>query len=494
MQLESITRDRYQIVEVIEESYNEHTYLVEDRSASNEQCILKKFIPTSGSAAVAEANFHAVLEQLKTLQHPQIETVKDYWSDNDQLFIVFSYHQGQSYQGRLQSNSPLSEGDAIALLNSALPALSYLHNRQLFHGNIAPSNLIENRPNSVVLTNFQTIENVKSQIGIQPLEQRLTDKLRTLPLGHITPGKDEDLYALAVTVIMLLTGKGVDILFNYQNRCWDWENYKLVSDRLTDVLDKMLASQPHERYPNAEAVLQALNSTSTPFVPPAPQSYFPPPAPPTYQPPAPTNTTQLQSNSIKTTGLKDWHKAILIGGGVGLIILLCIIFLKPIFFSEAEVEDVVPPVAETVKPEETKPEPPPEPVFTEQEAVTLLNNWQNAKRAIFAYPFDLQLLRQYQTDKKYQDNIGSVNWLRNNNAYYRYGVQSVDSVEEFFVSGNRATIDVIITEQRTFYMNNRVVNDGNTAFDTRLVRYNLVEEYGQWKIEDYNTVKKIKVR
>ena len=132
--------------------------------------------------------------------------------------------------------------------------------------------------------------------------------------------------------------------------------------------------------------------------------------------------------------------------------------------------------------------------ISEQQAVNLLSNWQNAKREIFAYPFNLQLLERYQTDKKYQDNIGSVNWLRDNNAYYKYGVQSIDSVEEFLASGDRATIDVVITEQRTFYMNNKVINDGNTAFDTCLVRYNLVSENGQWRIEDYNTVKKIKVR
>lgn len=87
-----------------------------------------------------------------------------------------------------------------------------------------------------------------------------------------------------------------------------------------------------------------------------------------------------------------------------------------------------------------------------------------------------------------------MNWLRDNNAYYRYGVQSIDLVEEFFASGNRATIDVVIAEQRTFYMNNKVINDDNTAFDTRLVRYNLVSENGQWKVEEYNTVEKIKVR
>jgi serine/threonine protein kinase len=512
MQLESITRDRYQIKQVIKESYSEHTYLVEDRSASNEQCILKKFIPVNNAAAVAEATFQSALEQLKNLHHPQIERIKDYWSDNDQLFIVFSHHDEQSYQHRLQSNSPLSETEAIALLNSVLPVISYLHNRQIFHGNIAPDNLIENQNNSPVLSNFQVIGNIKGQLGIQPLEQRLSDKLRTLPLGYISPGKDEDLYALAVTVIMLLTGKDIATLFNYQNHNWNWENYKLVSDRLTDVLDKMLSSQPNERYSNAESILQALNSASTPIVSPAPQLHSPPSAqspsfqqpplyqqpqiPPAYpinQTPSPTNTYHSPASStISPFSLKDWHKAVLIGGGIGLVILLGLIVIKPLIFSESEVEDVAP-IVETVEPDVQR-EPPSEPVFTEQEATDLINNWQNAKQQMFAPPFDRQLLEQFLTGKEYENNVGSQTWLQNNNAHYTYGVQSVDSIEEFIVSGDRATLDAVITEQRTFYMNNKVIYDSNTSFDTRLVRYNLVSENGQWKIEEYNTVKKIKTR
>jgi serine/threonine protein kinase len=507
MQLESITRDRYQIKQVIEESYSEHIYLVEDRSASNEQCILKKFIPVNSAAAVVEATFQSALEQLKNLHHPQIERIKDYWSDNDQLFIVFSHHDGQSYQHRLQSNSPLSEIEAIALLNSVLPTISYLHNRQIFHGNIAPDNLIENQNNSLVLSNFQVIENIKGQLGIQPLEQRLSDKLRTLPLGYITPGKDEDLYTLAVTVIILLTGKDIATLFNYQNRSWNWENYKLVSDRLTDVLDKMLSSQPNERYSNAESILQALNSASTPIVSPAPQLYSPPSfqqpplyqqpqVPPAYsinQTPSLTNTYHSPASStISPFSLKDWHKAILIGGGIGLIILLGLIFIKPLIFSESEVEEDTASVTETVKPD-SKPEAP-EPVFTEQQATDLINNWQDAKRQMFAPPFDRQLLEQFLTGKGYESNVGSQSWLQDNNAHYTYGVQSVDSIEEFIVSGDRATLDAVITEERTFYVNDKVIHDSNTAFDTRLVRYNLKLDNGQWKIEDYNTVKKIKTR
>lgn len=208
------------------------------------------------------------------------------------------------------------------------------------------------------------------------------------------------------------------------------------------------------------------------------------------------NTPEIQYPINK----RDWRDSLIIGSLIGAAILIGLVVTRnpspTVSSSSRKANSVSSSKTNSVQRRNTSVNPQKNPpnTLTEEKAVALLNSWQNSKRKIFAYPFDLKLLKKYHIGQKYQDNVGSVNWLRNNNAYYKYGVQSIDSVEEFIASGNRATIDVVITEQRTFYMNNRVINDGNTAFDTRLVRYNLISENGQWKIEDYNTVKKIKIR
>ena len=105
-----------------------------------------------------------------------------------------------------------------------------------------------------------------THMGVETSEIKLLDRIKQLPIGFIPPGASEDLYALAVTVIMLLTGKDIDVLFNSQTQTWDWENWKLVSDQLASVLNQMLAVQAMNRFESAEAVLQALSS-STPFIP-----------------------------------------------------------------------------------------------------------------------------------------------------------------------------------------------------------------------------------
>lgn len=136
------------------------------------------------------------------------------------------------------------------------------------------------------------------------------------------------------------------------------------------------------------------------------------------------------------------------------------------------------------------------PSFTQEEAVNLLERWQNAKSQIFAYPFNRELGAELLTGKSYYDNIGnpegSVAWLQDNASYYTYDLQSIDSVENFAVNEDYATIEVIVTEQRTLYNQYGNIDRNASGFDTRLVRYNLESENGQWKIADYQTIKKIK--
>ena len=144
-------------------------------------------------------------------------------------------------------------------------------------------------------------------------------------------------------------------------------------------------------------------------------------------------------------------------------------------------------------------------------AVELLKNWITAKREIFAPPYRTDIGEQLLTGKAYRDNIkktddpdlcladggkeeeclSSVDWLQRNNAYYNYGVQSLDAVKNFKASGDQATIEVEITEERTLIKDGKA-DPTNTSFDTLLVRYSLEFTNGQVKIADYKTVRTLR--
>jgi len=133
--------------------------------------------------------------------------------------------------------------------------------------------------------------------------------------------------------------------------------------------------------------------------------------------------------------------------------------------------------------------------LSQDDAVNLVKRWQRAKRKIFAPPYDRSLGAELLAGEAYIKNLGgsgSVSWLQNNNAYYTYRLQEVNSVENFSASGNQATIEVVTSEQRTYCSNGRPSYDGsNTAFDKSLVRYELTLTGGKWKIERYKSVRTI---
>ena len=67
-----------------------------------------------------------------------------------------------------------------------------------------------------------------------------------------------DLYALAVTALVLLSGKKPQKFYDIHNRTWDWRSHVTVSQNLGTVLDKMLAEPPGDRYQSAKEVREAL--------------------------------------------------------------------------------------------------------------------------------------------------------------------------------------------------------------------------------------------
>ncbi len=114
-------------------------------------------------------------------------------------------------------------------------------------------------------------------------------------------------------------------------------------------------------------------------------------------------------------------------------------------------------------------------------AADLISQWLEAKQKIFAPPFDRELLANLTTGILYSDTLTAIDYLRQNSSYYRYGVQKVESVERFAASGAKATIEVRVTEDTTFYQNGKV---NSSSFNTKLVRYSLEYWDGIWKIAD----------
>lgn len=131
-----------------------------------------------------------------------------------------------------------------------------------------------------------------------------------------------------------------------------------------------------------------------------------------------------------------------------------------------------------------------QPPISQQQAVDLISRWLQAKAEIFAPPFNQQRVNELTTGELYTSLIrpgGVLTWLKSNQAYYRYGVQKMESVERFVASGDRATIEIKLTEDRTLYANGRI-EPQLTDFSAQQIRFSLELHKGTWKITDYKTI------
>ncbi|MFB2917916.1 protein kinase domain-containing protein [Aerosakkonema funiforme] len=491
--LGSIVKNQYLIQHTFKQENFECVYLVEDQGERSEKYLLREFISREASeAAKFEQDGQQELKILKDLKHPQIQQVKDFFWEGEHLFIVQSYIEGQSYQERLRSHSPLTEQEATQLLQQILPVLSYLHRQQLAHRDISPNNLLlRSQDNLPILTNFGVIRDIMAQMGVETTETRLIDEVRKLPVGFISPGSGEDLYTLAVTIAMLLTGKDVEVLFNSQTQSWDWERYKLVSDQFAEVLNRMLSVQAANRFPSADAILQALNS---PVTVPIPQSisqaspvsnfsnHYASSQTISSASPANWSETTVSSGNRKLAPDKNW----LIPLGIG--ILLTLVGILAVMLAQrapnsqqTSITSPSPTNISTASPTETTQNT--TATITQQEAVNLIDQWLRSKKDVYAYPYNFQIPAQYTTGKYLDKTIGTINWLKNNNAYYTYESPIVTQNGGFFVEANQATIVVNIIENRTLYVNGRI-DRTKTGPTSGVYRFTMQLENGNWKIAD----------
>ena len=279
--------DRYRIVRELGHGGFGRTYLAEDINRFNELCVLKEFAPRvrdPQSMQKAEELFAREAGTLYKLQHPQIPRFRELFrakpGESAYLFLVQDYVEGQTYRALLASRKRqgmcFNESEIMQLLTQLLPVLEYVHSLGVVHRDISPDNLMLRHSDWLpVLIDFGGVKQVAATVESQLQTGAGEGAIPSTRLGKMGYAPDEqmqmglvyphsDLYALAATCLVLLTGKEPQQLIDPQTLQWNWQQQVKLTPRLSDVLDKMLAHRPGDRFPSARDVLFALtNNLST---------------------------------------------------------------------------------------------------------------------------------------------------------------------------------------------------------------------------------------
>ncbi|GAX34479.1 serine/threonine-protein kinase [Nodularia sp. NIES-3585] len=275
-----VVDNRYQIIRQLGQGGFGRTYLAEDSHNSNQACVLKEFAPqvqAQQDLEKAKELFEREASVLKTLQHPQIPrfhaSLQVQIGSKDFFFLVQDYIDGINYDQLLEQRQSqgevFSEEEVVKILQEILPVLSYIHSRDVVHRDISPDNLIWRRSDHLpMLIDFGGVKQLPASQGFWftqlGVNNTLLGKKGYAPEEQLRQGKvffNSDLYSLAVTALVLLTGKEPQKLYDSYEGIWYWKQEIKVSDKLESVLKKMLAYKPSDRYERAEQILPELTST-----------------------------------------------------------------------------------------------------------------------------------------------------------------------------------------------------------------------------------------
>ncbi|MCC5896396.1 MAG: ARC6/PARC6 family protein [Phormidium sp. BM_Day4_Bin.17] len=125
----------------------------------------------------------------------------------------------------------------------------------------------------------------------------------------------------------------------------------------------------------------------------------------------------------------------------------------------------------------------------EERVLQAINNYLEAKPQLFGPSLDRDAAVEVLTGDQYDKAMGSIQWLKRYRGYYDYHISKIDDSKNFQLEGNRAKIDVTITEHLTLYIKGEVDRSNSTASpNTNDYRIRLEKINRNWKISNIDSL------
>jgi serine/threonine protein kinase len=274
--LGTLLQKRYRVTKILGQGGFGRTYLAQDTACFDELCVLKEFTPNErgrDSLKKARELFGREAKTLHRINHPQIPSFRANFEEAKRLFLVQEYAEGKTYAKilgeRIRESKTFSEEEAINFLYQMLPILTNIHNQGIIHRDISPDNIILRESDQlpvlidfgVVKAGVKDLEAAGGEIGQQGTT---VGKAGYAPNEQLQTGEayaNSDLYALAVTVVVMMTGRKPESLIDKSTMTWKWQQLlPTISPWFAKVLMRMMSYRPNNRYQSAKEVSQALRA------------------------------------------------------------------------------------------------------------------------------------------------------------------------------------------------------------------------------------------
>jgi serine/threonine protein kinase len=240
---------------------------------------LKRILPHLASDPELIRLFDQEARLCAQLSHANVVQLLDYTTDGERPSLVFELIDGtdlrQLHRALMEKGQPLTTGLVAHVGHEVASALSHAHERGVIHRDVSPSNVLLSLAGEVKLTDFGI---AKAFFGTPGLTRSgaVKGKVPYIAPEYARTGVADpraDQFSLGVMLYELLVGErpfrgrnDVEIL----ERILAGEHEPLaaraphVPTELAQLVERLIETDPDERFPDTEALLDALRTLAPP--------------------------------------------------------------------------------------------------------------------------------------------------------------------------------------------------------------------------------------
>lgn len=232
--------------------------------------VLNPKTPIDGSA---RKRFRREALMLSKLNHPNVESVYDFHTENGVDYLVLEYVPGMSLDDRIESG-PLTEKEVLAIATQLASGLAAAHEQRIIHRDLKPGNMRLTPQNTLKILDFGLAElfapgeeTITQTVTVQSPMAGTPAYLSPEQIEGQEPDVRSDIYSAGVVLYQLITGT-----LPYPKRGPSLRNAivntlppppssrnKKISGPFESVILKCLEKDPELRYQSANELLDDLN-------------------------------------------------------------------------------------------------------------------------------------------------------------------------------------------------------------------------------------------